>query len=857
MVKAKSANADVLSFSSRAALAALFLVSGFAALVYEVLWLKELSLLFGNTAQAASATLSAFFLGMAGGGWLWGKRAPTLRSPLRTYALLEAGVAATALPCLGLLFLYEVAYEPLYAALGSNTALLTAAKFLLACAVLFPPAFLMGGTFPVMGQFLVRRPGDLGRVGSFLYSINTLGAAAGVLAAGFVLPQLLGYNASYFVAVGLNLLVAAACWRLSGRLEANAGISPQLDKSRSRKLRRTAVAPAVPAPAALAFLSGALTLGLEVLWTRMFSQVLQNSVYTFSAILVVFLFSLSVGALLANRLCRWSASPAAVLPALLTAAGVAVALSPFWFMEVTHGMRYLGDDLDWGGYVVAIFARTFQTLALPAILIGAVFPYLLRTVEGSGAPGELLGRMTAWNTLGSVTGAAMAGFVILPTAGMWGGLRLAALAYLLTALALVTGASRSALARRAVPALAILLLLTIFDPTRLPLLRSNPSRERILDIRQGGHGVVAVVETTSRSRRIKVNNFYRLGGTSAQQHEQNQSLIPLMPHPDPHSLFYLGMGTGITAGASLSVPGVERVVVCELIPEVVEVGARYFNSFANGLFTDSRAQVLAADGRNHLRGSRERYDAILADLFIPWKQGAGGLYSLEHFRTVRSRLKPGGIFVQWIPLYQVGREELEIVARTMLAAFPEVVLWRGDFYPEKPILALVGAEDPLVLDPAVIVERGRAMARNDSLPAEAIEAVTLPFYAGNLGRSRSVLNDGPLNTDDRPVIEHGSPQTHRSARSGSGDWFVGAQLAGFLDAIARQTPPEADPYLARLDARQIGYVEAGRMYYRATLAERRGDLELAKRYRAETAARIPAAMLPGVDDSDIGAEIEE
>jgi spermidine synthase len=563
-----------------------------------------------------------------------------------------------------------------------------------------------------------------------------------------------------------------------------------------------------------------------------------------------------VGALLANRLCRWSASPAFVLPMLLTAAGGAVALSPFWFMEVTRGMRYLGDDLDWGGYIVVIFARTFQTLALPAILVGAVFPYLLRTAEGSGAPGEVLGKMTAWNTLGSVTGAAAAGFVILPAAGMWGGVRFAALAYLLTALALATGASRSALAWRAVPALALLLLLTVFDPTSLPLVRSNPSRDRVLEIRQGGHGVVAVVETAAGSRRIKVNNFYRLGGSSALQHEQNQSLIPLLPHPNPQRLFYLGMGTGITAGASLRVPGVERVVVCELIPEVVEVGARYFNAFSNGLFTDPRATVLAADGRNHLRGSRDRYDAILADLFIPWKQGAGGLYSLEHFQTVRSRLEPGGIFVQWIPLYQVDRGELEIVARTMLAVFPEVVLWRGDFYPEKPILALVGSEEALTLNPAVIVERGRAMAANDSLPAEAIEAVTLPFYAGNLGRSRTVLNDGPLNTDDRPVIEHGSPQTHRSARAGSDGWFVGAELAGFLDAIARQTPPESDPYLAGLNSRQIGYVEAGRLYYRATLAEKRGDAELAKRYRAETAARIPAALLPSVDDSDVGAEME-
>ena len=199
----------------RALLAVLVFLSGAASLVYEVLWLKELGLLFGSTAYAASTTLAVFFLGLAVGGAVFGRLSPRLRSPLRTYAWLELGIAGSAVAYFLLLEIYFRLYGPLYDTLVDSPAAFNAARVALAILALLPPAALMGGTLPLLGQHLVRRPDELGRIGSFLYAVNTLGAATGAFLAGFVLPLALGFDRAYLLAMAVNVAVAGLAWRLA------------------------------------------------------------------------------------------------------------------------------------------------------------------------------------------------------------------------------------------------------------------------------------------------------------------------------------------------------------------------------------------------------------------------------------------------------------------------------------------------------------------------------------------------------------------------------------------------------------------------------------------------------------------
>ena len=449
----------------RVLLAVLVFLSGAASLVYEVLWLKELGLLFGSTAYAASTTLAVFFLGLAVGGAVFGRLSPRLRSPLRTYAWLELGIAAAAAAYFLLLAIYFQLYGPLYDALADRPAAFNAARIALATLALLPPAALMGGTLPILGQHLVRRPDELGRIGSFLYAVNTLGAATGAFLAGFVLPLALGFDRAYLLAMAVNVAVAALAWRLAGAADARGAPAEEASADHRRHSPRPGKAPrgrtaatttttvtTVPCPAWLlgtvACLSGAFALGLEVLWTRMFAQVLQNSVYTFSIILVVFLAALAAGSAIANRLCRVRAAPGQVLWLLLTLSGLGTAVIPFGFHDLTGGLGTLVTGDGWLLYVFSIFANTALLLFVPAALLGSAFPYLLRAAEGSrAAPGAVIGRLNALNTGGAVVGSLAAGFVLLGSIGLWNSMRLFAFGYLVLALAACWNGWRTIAAR--------------------------------------------------------------------------------------------------------------------------------------------------------------------------------------------------------------------------------------------------------------------------------------------------------------------------------------------------------------------------------------------------------------------------
>ncbi len=818
----------------------LLFMSGFASLVYQVLWMRELALLFGSSAHATAGTLAVFFGGLAIGGAIWSRRAPRARRPLVEYGLVEIGVGLTGTLYFGMMAVYAAAYSPLYDALGDRPILLLAAKLVLAAGALLPPAILMGGTLPLVAQYLVGARGSLGRTGTLLYGLNTLGAGAGALAAGFWLPPWIGFKSTYLLAAAASLVIGIVAWRLGRKADPQASALPASTSPPSPKVsgrrsdRRTTVTLTAPRLVVTAVASGALALALEVLWTRMFQQVLQNSVYTFSIILVTFLVALSVGAFVARRIARERIDPWVALTLLVTTAGIGALATPFLFFQITDGMRYLGSGEQWSAYVVSVFSAAALVLLVPGVAVGAVFPYLLRVGERSGQPGRVVGRLSALNTAGAIVGSLVTGFVLLGAIGLWASLLVVAGAYFVLAAWLALAASRRMIL---VPVAGLVLALTVANPSALPGVRLNQETETLLASWEGPDGFVGVIERNG-SRRIKINNFYALGSSAAIEHEQNQTLIPLMPHPSPESIFYLGMGTGITAGAALRLPS-KHVTVTELVPEVVTAAAEYFDDLASGLFSSSRVRVLARDGRNELRGRAELYDAIIADLFIPWRAGVGNLYSRDHYQAARARLGPGGIYVQWIPLYQVTNVEFWTIVRTFLEVFPNVRVWRGDFYADKPILALVGSLELEPLDPEAIFRNGRHLRGDSGLDPRIPLVVTLPFYAGNLSESREIVPAGPVHTDDDPVIEYTAPISHRNARAGRAVWFTGIELVEFMDRLLATTPPDQDPYLIRLDTATRGFVWAGLSYHKGAVLHSLGHRDEAQRHLDDFVARLP------------------
>jgi spermidine synthase len=822
-------------------LAVLFFLSGFAALVYQVLWVRELGLLFGSTAQAAALAIAVFFAGIAAGGWFWGRRARRFASGLAAFGWLEIAVAATALGHFFLLDAYQALYPALYPLIGDLAVADTLFKILLAILILFPVSFLMGGTLPVLGQYLIRQPAELGRLGSFLYAVNTGGAATGALAAGFVLPIWLGFAGAYGAAVVLDLTVGLLALGLARRwAEPIAGPADPVTSS----ARIAGQGSATSLLWGLAFISGFVAIAVEVVWTRMFAQVLQNSVYTYALVLVVFLVALTLGATVANRLSRVRRVAAdRIILVLLAVAGVLVAASAWLFQAATGGLGYIGAGRDWWDYLTSVITVAVLVMLVPGIMLGTVLPYLLRLLESSArSSGEIIGRLVATNTVGAIVGALVAGFVLLPLAGAAGSLLILSAIYLLAmaAFAALRGQSTGR-ALAVLPAtLALGLLLAPTDwATRVYL---NPVHdERLVELREGSHAAAAVIERDGHLL-IRVNNHYTLGGTGALESERNQALIPMMLHPDPREVFFLGMGTGITAGASLLFP-VDRVVVCEILPEVVRLARAHFGPWTEGLFDDERVTIHAEDGRNCLRRSPQTYDVIISDLFTPWKAGTGNLYTLEHFQTAASRLNEGGLFVQWVPTYQVSEKEFGIMVRTMDEAFDQVVLWRGDLFPDQSIVALVGQNRAEPLDPQVPIAHGRALAGNPDLPDDLLAAVTLRFYAGNITAS-GLFDEAAINTDQRPLIEYQAPRTQRAVQAGKARWLTGDQLGLLYERLIQDPGVDSDPYLARLNAAQRDYVIAGRSYYHYGVYRLAGLHEQADLLLADFLARTPFERAP-------------
>ncbi len=285
-------------------------------------------------------------------------------------------------------------------------------------------------------------------------------------------------------------------------------------------------------------------------------------------------------------------------------------------------------------------------------------------------------------------------------------------------------------------------------------------------------------------------------------------MIPLLTHPAPREIFFLGMGTGISAGAGLFAEP-ERITVCELLPDVVTFARDWFAPYVNGLFSDPRVTIHPEDGRQCLTRSRATYDMIIADLFTPWRTGVGNVYTVEHYRLAASRLNPGGAYVQWMPLYQVSRAEFAIIANTMAQVFPELTLWRGDLYPERSILALVGRNDAAPLDPGTLAAQWRAMT-GDASPDAVLSDRALKLYAGNA--ASGLFAEAPVNTDDRPLIEYLAPRTHRAVIAGRARWLTGAQRDRLYAELLSALPPEEDPYLAQLTPAQRDLVRAGAVY---------------------------------------------
>lgn len=824
-------------------------LSGFACLIYQILWMRQAGFLLGSTAHGAALTLAVFFGGLSLGGWFWGERCRKTPSPLRTCAWQELGIALAGIVLLIAPVIVPRVY-PMLPQEGGGLALM-AFKVLSTLLLVFPASFFMGGTLPMLGQAVIRRRSSFGTLTARIYAVNTMGAAAGAFAAAFVLIGGLGLRATCLAAMGASIAAALLAFRLSRRdgfqdapgraIEEEEPCAPPPKRKSGRADPPRIVPSKMPRPliALLAFVSGFNLLALEVVWTRMLAQRHENSVYSFATVLIVVLVCLSLGAGIASRLARGGMPAARVLLWLFALGGAALAATPLMSAGRPDGMNMIATDSTFAAYVFRLFTTGFATIGPACLPLGAVFPFLMKGEEHFiTQAGKSIGALSAINTVGAILGSLAAGFLLLEGLGIWHTVQLLAGLYLLVALLIPAAGSAITYSARIAAGFMLLLLFTGLNPARLP--EPTADGELVLETWEGSDCTVTVVEKPGRQLSIKINANYSLGSTDAFAPQIFQARIPLLAYPASDRVFFLGMGTGITAGEALNranFPRVGKVVASELSDNVAAASKKYFTGWVdgvdltNGLYRDPRAAVAIGDGRNHLLANRDRYAMINADLFLPYRRGTGNLYSREHFQIVRERLQPGGVFVQWLPLYQMSEREFGVIVNTMLSVFPQVSLWRGNFQPGAEIAALFGHADSTPLPASALdVENDKRLAvqgathlNMQELMLPINEQTILLFYGGNLTRAADLFAGYPLNTDDRPVIEFGTPRSLHQPAGADRPQFLESRFSRLVDKIQSRTPPDADPLLTARTASARRLPLAGSAFHRGWIARVQGD----------------------------------
>lgn len=804
-----------------------FALSGAAALALEMLWMRSAGLLIGQTAATAAAVLACYFAGLTAGALLGrdiGSRA------VRAYGRLEIGAALGALWSLAV-------FRAASSVVGQQ--LLSAAEpigGLVAVALaIFPATLCLGATLPALGRALDAGRGAGSRA-ALLYALNTFGGVVGIAAAGFGLPALIGVRASYGVVAATSLAVGLLALVIDRRFVESVGADAprasalRVDGSRAR-LRVVAAG------------AGALALALEVLWARLFAQVLHNSVYSFAAVVLVYVLALAAGAALGALWLRRGA-PAALAGAALVGAAIGTVAGLWVFVLLTDGLSYVGMRSGLGEYLLRIVGLAAVTAGPAALASGVVLPALWAAWGSDASAARPLGDLSAANTVGGIVGALATGFVVIPHLGVRGTLLAIAVTYVVLADVIAPRAG----AWRAV-GYAALLLAVLADPVRAPLVNLRPG-ESLRAVAEDASGIVSVVQTPD-DLQLRLDNFYVLGGSAAATNERRLGLVPLLLHPNPRRALFIGLATGISASAGPAM-SLDETTVVEVVPEVASAARAHFGIWNGGLLERRDVRLIVEDGRRFLTATDERFDVIVSDLFVPWHAGAGSLYAREMYAAAAAHLTSEGVFCQWLPLYQLTREEFDLIARTFLTVFPVATLWRADFYPDRPVVGLVGQLVPRPLDVARIGERLADLPAWSRDPLLATPGGLGLLYAGDLGPATDLLPGESINTDDRPLLEFTAPHLTRINADGDKDWFTGEALAAFVDAVAARDEGTPDPLdLSSADMRAAR--RAGRALFHYALAARHKDAAAAAELEAEVRRLVPEVVAGAESDDAVGS----
>lgn len=681
---------------------ALFVGSGAAALIYEVVWFQMLQLSLGSSAVSMGVLLGVFMGGMGLGSWMFPKKVDKKHHPLKVYAYLELGIGACGL----LVLLIVPLLGGVYTAIAGTGQFSVFLRGLVAALVLLPPTLMMGATLPAIARYVETTPKGVSWMG-FFYGGNIAGAVIGTLLAGFYLLRVHDMMIATFVAVVFNIAVA--------------GLALLLSKSAPYEPTGVNVKDPVLEPGArvvyLAIaLSGLTALASQVIWARVLSLLIGATVYTFSLILAVFLVGLGIGSSLGSSMASSLKHPRVALGwvqmllcvALAYAAYMTTASMPFWPINPS-----ISSDIFFN-FQLDLMRAAFVVLP-GAILWGMSFPLALASVAEKGQdPARLVGGVYAANTAGAIVGALLASLLAIAMIGSQNAqMVLIGLSAISGLMLLASHADESGKGKSQLATMAVLVLVTAGAGL---LARSVPPMPGLLvaygryaatwvgqnEIIYTGEGMTASVAVSRTPNGVL--NYHNAGKVQASSEPQDMRLQRMLGHmttliPDnPKTVVVIGCGAGVTAGAVSIDPVLTQVTIAEIEPLVPRVVSTYFSEHNFDVIRNPKVRVHLDDARHFLLTTKEKFDAITSDPLDPWVKGAATLYSREFFEVVKSRLNPGGVVTLFVQLYESSDAAVKSEIATFLEAFPQGVVFANTINGQGYDLVLVGQLDPKPID---------------------------------------------------------------------------------------------------------------------------------------------------------------
>jgi spermidine synthase len=691
-------------------LLALFVGSGCAALIYEVVWFQLLQLTIGSSAISLGVLLGTYMGGMCLGSLLLPRYVSPRQHPLRVYGWIEAGIGIC-----GLLVLFGVPLlDHVYAAIAGSGAWGILLRAIIAAICLLPPTLLMGASLPAIARWVESTdPEGVSWLGLF-YGGNIAGAVFGCLLAGFYLLRVYDMPTATYVAVGINAAVAIVGLRLAKSAPYKSAAADSTKKDAPAGTGAIYVVIAI---------SGLCALGAEVIWTRLLSLMIGATVYTFSIILAVFLIGLGIGSAAGSYISRQTARPRFALGMCQLMLAAAIAWTAYALADSLPNwpINPLLSKSVWLNFQMDLM-RCFWAIFPAALLWGASFPLALASVASRDQEaGAMVGEVYAANTVGGIFGALAFSVVLIPWIGTQDSQRvLIALALAAAIAAFSKGITVKRALGLAAAAAVVIWMIAAVSPVpwlaiaygRRMMITNSPGRP--LYIGEGRNSSIVVSELPDGKHYFHVSG--KVEASTEPYDMRLQRMLGHMPalfHRDPKSVLIVGFGAGVTAGTFVVHPSVEKITICEIEPLIPPTSTQYFRAENHNVMNDPRTTIHFDDARHFILTSKDKYDIITSDPIHPWVKGTSTLYSKQYFELVKKHLNPGGIVTQWVPLYESDAETVKSELATFFEVFPNGTVWGNDINGEGYDVVLLGQTEPTKIDIDALQQRWQ---RPDYMP---------------------------------------------------------------------------------------------------------------------------------------------